>query len=300
MPYVLGKVKRTVAGRPIGDMVDLDKPPTSLTAIDEENDEVLVLDSADSDNIKVVKAKILSSPEEALTTLEDADRVLVRDTSDSTKMKYISVSNLVTYLNDQISGTGTAALYLPPATNREFVPNSAIAAVTLGEAAGGTTPRTYAVSVLPAGITFTVSTRQISGTPTATGVFSVVYTVTDNDSVQAQRTFTITIQYAGRRYISTKANTTITASNLEGGNDYPTLTQELGLPTWTGNRYIIIAQPSAMPDLTFISLGGFGNSLDDFTKSASTVTINGVTYEAWVSDNTVGDVVAEEIIEVRP
>ena len=50
---------------------------------------------------------------------------------------------------------------------------------TLPEVPGGTPPKTYSVSGLPAGLSFDPATRTISGTPTEEGASLVIYTVAD-------------------------------------------------------------------------------------------------------------------------
>ena len=56
-----------------------------------------------------------------------------------------------------------------------------VGTITLPVATGGNTPLTYSVSGLPAGLTFTASNREVTGTPTATGAFNVTYAVEDAD-----------------------------------------------------------------------------------------------------------------------
>ena len=51
--------------------------------------------------------------------------------------------------------------------------------LTLPEVPGGTAPKTYSVSGLPAGLSFDEATRTISGTPTDEGLAVVILTVTD-------------------------------------------------------------------------------------------------------------------------
>ena len=58
---------------------------------------------------------------------------------------------------------------------------TAVAAVTLPEAAGGSGDISYSVSDLPAGLSFDDSTRTISGTPEADGTTEVTYTATAGD-----------------------------------------------------------------------------------------------------------------------
>ena len=61
----------------------------------------------------------------------------------------------------------------------------AIEPLVLPAAAGGDAPLSYTLATLPAGLTFTASTRTLSGTPTTVGSYTMTYTVTDGDSSSA-------------------------------------------------------------------------------------------------------------------
>ena len=63
---------------------------------------------------------------------------------------------------------------------RSWVQNSAITAFTVPEASGGDTPLSYSISGLPTGLSMS-SSREVSGTPTASGVGTATVTVTDVD-----------------------------------------------------------------------------------------------------------------------
>ena len=65
--------------------------------------------------------------------------------------------------------------------------------VRLPAASGGTLPYTYSTEDLPAGLTFTASTRTISGTPSTATTTTVTYQVEDSANRRTSRTFTITI-----------------------------------------------------------------------------------------------------------
>ena len=70
---------------------------------------------------------------------------------------------------------------LPSVSDKSATQNT-IYSLTLPEATGGNDPLTYAlVGTLPTGLTFNASTRVLSGTPTQSGTFLIIYTVTDDD-----------------------------------------------------------------------------------------------------------------------
>ena len=102
-----------------------------------------------------------------------------------------SVDGEITFTAPYAPDFGTQTI-----SNRSFVDNSAITAFALPAATGGNGTLTYSVSGLPAGLSFTASTRQVSGTPTAVGSSSVTYTATDADGNTATLTFDITVTEA--------------------------------------------------------------------------------------------------------
>ena len=85
--------------------------------------------------------------------------------------------------------------------DQTFIKDVEITADTLPEARGGTGTLTYSLAAsdpngsLPAGLTFTVSSRQLVGTPTTTqSAISYSYTATDADGDTAVLTFTIAVE----------------------------------------------------------------------------------------------------------
>ena len=91
------------------------------------------------------------------------------------------------------SPTTVPDLTLPTQTDLTFTKDMAITPFTLSGASGGTPPYKYAESGLPSGLSFTESTRVISGTPAAKGESIVTYSVTDSAGETASETFKITV-----------------------------------------------------------------------------------------------------------
>ncbi len=120
-----------------------------------------------------------------------------------------SETSTVTTAADLMPSFGSSTI-----SDKSFSEDEAITAFTLPEATSGNTPLTYRVSSLPAGLSFTASSRQISGTPTTAGNTVVTYTVTDADGDTDTLDFTITV----------------TAAGAPGTPGTPTLT---GTPTYT-------------------------------------------------------------------
>ena len=65
--------------------------------------------------------------------------------------------------------------------------------ITLPEGTGGDGTLTYALSGLPAGLSFDANDREITGTPTASGEYIVTYTVDDEDDDSDSSQFTYRI-----------------------------------------------------------------------------------------------------------
>jgi uncharacterized protein YgiM (DUF1202 family) len=66
----------------------------------------------------------------------------------------------------------------------------------LPAANGGTPPYEYRVTTPPAGLTFNRGSHTLSGTPTAPGTTTLIYTVTDANNIGASDDFTITVSAA--------------------------------------------------------------------------------------------------------
>ena len=80
--------------------------------------------------------------------------------------------------------------------NQSYMVGTAIDALVLPEARGGTAPLTYSVSTLPAGLAFDAATRTLSGMPTAAtdGAVTIIYTVIDSDRNASALIFSITVE----------------------------------------------------------------------------------------------------------
>ena len=193
-----------------------------------------------------------------------------------------------------------SALSLQVIADRAFEPGAGITPFTLPAASGGVPPYVYIVTGLGEGLTFDENTLEVSGTPNDTGNRVVTLRVEDGVGSHVERQFTITIQPQGFRYIGVSTDDSISATDIRNGEQHGLTAQELTLPTWGGDRRIWLAQPEDSDDFTAISLAGLGNSISDFTKQTYKRTISSIEYEIWVGDDAQGDVIAGDIIEVRP
>ena len=114
--------------------------------------------------------------------------------------------------------------------NQTYTIDTAITSLMLPEATGGTGELTYAVSSLPAGLSFDPATRMLSGTPTATtdSAVPVVYQVTDANGLVAVLTFNITVN----------AKLTFDLSDLFGSGKILTT----AAPDWATIREFVVGQ----------------------------------------------------------
>jgi hypothetical protein len=111
-------------------------------------------------------------------------------------------------VTDGASATGSATFQLTvngalvvtqAVANKSLTVNTGYTPFTPVTASGGTTPYTFALSggTLPAGMSFSTTTGQISGTPTATlGTTTFTVTVTDGASATGSATFQLTVNSA--------------------------------------------------------------------------------------------------------
>ena len=82
---------------------------------------------------------------------------------------------------------------LPPATLPDGIVGSIYAPQTLPAAVGGTGPFTYVATGLPPGIVFNTTTRELTGTPTLAGPFTVTVSVTDANGQTAAADYTLNV-----------------------------------------------------------------------------------------------------------
>ncbi len=109
---------------------------------------------------------------------------------------------VVTINVSDADGNSASMNYAINIKNALVLPNASLVDGTVGvsyptqlipAATGGTTPYTYVATNLPPGITFNATTREITGTPTTTGTFTVNVQVTDAANVTANNSYTIKV-----------------------------------------------------------------------------------------------------------
>ena len=166
-----------------------------------------------------------------------------------------------------------ASLTLTASGNQNYTLDTAITALQLPAATGGTAPLTYTLTSVP-GLNFNAGTRILSGTPTTAGTTTLTYEVTDANNASTNATFTVIVS----------GGLALTAS---GNQNYTldTLITALQLPAATGGTapltYTLTGPgDSALPaGLTFTP----GTRMLSGTPSTADTTV--LTYEVTDANN---------------
>ena len=114
--------------------------------------------------------------------------------------------------------------------NQDYTAGTAVAALTLPAARGGSGSTTYSLTPAVPGLSFDPATRRLSGTPTAAGDYAMTYTATDANGNSISWTFTISVaaatggggvSFSTQRIITTDADfaNSVHAADLDGDGD---------------------------------------------------------------------------------
>nr|WP_170299232.1 putative Ig domain-containing protein [Larkinella terrae] len=99
-----------------------------------------------------------------------------------------------TFINCPGSGTPNAAPVAPAVSPLSATINAGFTTTSLPVFTDAENdPLTYTLTGLPGGMSFNASTREISGTPTASGTFTLTYSATDNKHTPVSTTLTLTV-----------------------------------------------------------------------------------------------------------
>ena len=146
--------------------------------------------------------------------------------------------------SDSFDITVADGVALNAPTDQTYTMGTTITALTLPAGTGGTGTLTYtltgpaneALSQAVPGLTFTATTRVLSGTPTTAAITALTYTVTDDNGSTASATFSITVAAQvtlnapnGQTYTMGRPIPTLTLSAATGGTG--TLTYTLTGPS---------------------------------------------------------------------
>ena len=164
----------------------------------------------------------------------------------------IAVRYIVRGANDAGNNAGfriivNPRLRLDTPDNQNYRLGTAIPDLELPEASGGTAPRTYTLTGpsggnLPAGLSFTASTRILSGTPNTAGTTTLTYTVTDTNGASTNVAFTVNAGLA----LTAPANQNYTQGTAISNLELPVATGGTGTLTYT-----LTGVPSLPPGLDF-------------------------------------------------
>ncbi len=132
-----------------------------------------------------------------------------------------------------------AGLALTASGNQNYTRGTAISNLILPAATSGTGTLTYTLTSVP-GLTFTASTRTLSGTPSTAGTTTLTYTVSDTNGASTTATFTVSVS----------DGLALTAS---GNQNYTrgTAISNLILPAATGGTGTLTYTLTSVPGLTF-------------------------------------------------
>lgn len=103
------------------------------------------------------------------------------------------VANNTTTSTFHITVGDTIAPEITPVQDQALIVGNAISPITVGYTDNGPQIPVINVSSLPDGVTYNAATKEISGTPTAPGVYEGLITVTDASGNAAEERFTITV-----------------------------------------------------------------------------------------------------------
>ena len=192
------------------------------------------------------------------------------DTDDNTAADDTATLDLQITVNEAESGTGEpdTAPALNATGDQAYTIGRPITALTLPAATGGTGTLTYtltgpnsrALSVAVPGLTFTATTRVLSGTPTTVATTPLTYTVTDGNGSTAMDTFTVAVAAS-------------VAPNAPGEQTYRPVVGEIA--TFTAiNKVILPEATRAMADSSTSSIARRVEQAATDTESA-TLTLNG-------------------------
>ncbi|WP_231463608.1 putative Ig domain-containing protein [Pedobacter sp. Leaf132] len=163
--------------------------------------------------------------------------------------------------------TVTDPLLLPPSTLASGTVGASYPAQLIPSATGGVGAYTYVATGLPPGLTFNASTREITGTPTQAGNYSVLVSVTDSQGNTANNSYplsvigvlslptaslpngTVGIAYPTQTLPAVSGGTppyNYTATNLPPGLNFNTTTREItGTPTVGGTFTVALTATDA-------------------------------------------------------
>lgn len=177
-------------------------------------------------------------------------------------------------------------LSLPSATLANGVVGDVYTTQTLPAVSGGTAPYTYLATNLPPGLSFNTVTREISGTPTVGGNYTISLTATDanNNKVNTDYTISVTVKAPVAAGVSVCAGSpaTLSVSNLQTGVTYNWYASSGSTPLATNNAGTFVT-PAVSTQTTFYVEAVSGTAVS--SRTAVTVSINPPATPAVITTN---------------
>ena len=158
-------------------------------------------------------------------------------TADTTELTYIATDDNGSTAMDTFTVIVAAGVAVTAPNDQTYTMNTAITGLALPEATGGTGTVTYTLAPLPNGLTFTATTRVLSGTPTTADTTELTYTATDDNGSTAMDTFTVTVA----------DEVEVTAPNDQTYTMNTTIT-DLSLPMATGGTGTVTYTLAPLPN----------------------------------------------------
>ena len=174
--------------------------------------------------------------------------------------------------------------------NQNYTLGTAITALQLPPATGGTAPLTYTLEILfrggnlPAGLSFNPQTRTLSGTPNTAGTTALIYTATDANGASTTATFTVSVSdglalstSGDQNYTQDRTITDLQLPEATGGTG--TLTYTLsGLPaglSFNASTRILSGTPHyrVPPDATLTYMATDANDAGTVITTSTTFTV---------------------------
>ena len=192
-------------------------------------------------------------------TFNTTSRVLsgTPTTAATTALTYTVTDENGSTASDTVTLTVAASVALNAPDDQTYTMGQTITALTLPVATGGTGTLTYtltgpasaALSVAVPGLTFTATTRILTGTPTTAATTALTYTVTDENGSTASDTLTLTV--AAGVALNAPNDQTYTMGQTITALTLPLATGGTGTLTYTLTGPGDAALSVAVPGLTF-------------------------------------------------
>ena len=142
-----------------------------------------------------------------------------------------------------------------------------------GVSGGGTSPYTYSVSGLPPGLSFNPATREITGTPTTGGTFTITQTAKDANNITTSTDYTILIGVAdpivANATICEGSSGTLSVTNVQAGVTYKWYASSGSTSIFTGP---VLQTPALTSTTTYYVQASSGTATGN--RVAVTVNVN--------------------------